>query len=106
MDKDLQFNFRLTKAQKTRLLKRAALMTVNAGKRITMTDLLLNALEQLVSAPMADEQSAVKGTETIKFIPTPDVAKALKRAQANSGKPIGTIVNQLVIEALQVEVNP
>jgi len=94
-------NVRLSDVQKKQLLRRSALLTAKFGRRVTMSDMLRDALDQLVSAPLDDQNENGRRKE-IKFVPLPPVEKALQRAHQNSGKPVGEIVNELLVEALEV----
>ena len=96
------FNFNISPDQKTKLIRRAALMTANTGKRITMSDLLRSALDQVINSPLEDPDNAAK-TPTIKFNPLPRVAKAINQAHLNSGKAVGDVINEMLIELLQSE---
>lgn len=96
------FNFNISPDQKTKLIRRAALMTASTGKRITMSDLLRNALDQVINSPLEDTTSNER-TPAIKFIPLPKVAKAINQAHINSGKPVGEVVNEMLVELLQSE---
>lgn len=92
----------LTATQKVALRKRAALMTAETGKQITMSDLVRDLIDQAIVAPIGEHAPDDK-TNTIKFTPVPAIAKALKQAHFSSGRPVGEIVNQMLAEALQAE---
>jgi len=93
----------MTEAQKAGLLRRAALLTAKAGKRVTMSDLVRASIDAILETSIDEYTSKGKG-RSIKFTPLPPVEKALQRAHANSGKPVGEIVNELLVEALEVAV--
>lgn len=95
------FLINLSPAQKMALLKRAALMTAESGKRITMSDLVRDVIDQLVASPIYDNVD--DKSNAIKFTPLPTVARAIRQAHANSGRPVSEVVNQLLVEALQAE---
>lgn len=92
------FNFNISPDQKTKLIRRAALMTANTGKRITMSDLLRSALDQVINSPIEETDSP-----SIKFTPLPRVARAINQAHLNSGKPVNDVVNEMLVELLQAE---
>jgi hypothetical protein len=96
------FNINLTQTQKIALRRRAALMTAESGKLITMSDLVRNLIDELVASPITESSDTDKSS-AIKFTPLPHVAKALKQARFNSGKPVSEIVNEMLVEALQNE---
>lgn len=92
----------LTATQKVALRKRAALMTAETGKQITMSDLVRDLIDQAIVAPI-NESSDDKSKNVIRFTPLPPVARAIRAAHANSGRPVSEVVNQLLVEALQAE---
>ncbi|MFZ4773954.1 MAG: hypothetical protein ACOYM3_01235 [Terrimicrobiaceae bacterium] len=96
------FNFNISPDQKTKLIRRAALMTANTGKRITMSDLLRSALDQVINSPIEETDSPTK-SPSIKFTPLPRVARAINQAHLNSGKPVNDVVNEMLVELLQSE---
>lgn len=94
------FGINLSPDAKTALRKRAATITVETGKLVTMSDLVRDLVDQYI----ASINSASKDTTSvIKFTPLPDVAKALKQAHFSSGRPVSDIVNEMLIEALRNE---
>lgn len=95
------FNFNISPDQKAKLMRRAALMTVETGKRVTMSDLLREAIEQVCNAPFDDAGGDGK-TKVIKFTPIPVVKQAIDRAHLNSGKPIPEVINELLAQALEL----
>ena len=97
------FQVNLTNSQKSGLLRRAALLTAERGRRITMSDLLRDAIDGILTAPLDDGGPAGSSKTTIRYTPRPDVAKALKRASAHSGKPVPEVIDTLVAEALEME---
>ncbi len=96
------FLVNLTPQQKVALRRRAALMTAETGRQITMSELVREVIDQLISAPIGLPQTSDK-SNAIKFVPRPAIADALKRAHDNSGRPVSEIVNQMLAEALQAE---
>jgi hypothetical protein len=97
------FLINITPEQKKALIRRAAQLTVETGKRMTMSDLLRDALDQLLAAPLEDASSTGDKSDSIKFTPLPPIAAAIKRARLSSGKPIGVVVNELLAEALSLQ---
>jgi len=94
------FGINLSPDAKTALRKRAATITVETGKPVTMSDLVRGLVDQYI----ASLSNAPKDTASaIKFTPLPRVAKALKQAHFSSGRPVSDIVNEMLVEALQNE---
>lgn len=101
MPTDELFQVNLTQADKTALLKRAALLTAATGKRHTMSDLVREALRIILSSPIDEPASAQ--AKALKFTPTPAVDKAIRQAHFNSGKPVNEIINEGLVEAFQLQ---
>ena len=93
------FNFKVSPEERTALMKRAAQLTLATGRRVTMSDLLRNAIALILDVPVETENGSKP--KAIEFIPSPGVEKALRRAHFNSAKPMEEIVNELLAEALQ-----
>ena len=96
------FNLNLTPAQKTALRRRAALMTAESGRQTTMSDLVRDLIDQLITAPVEVAQGNDK-TKAIEFVPLLPIANALEQARFSSGKPMNEIMNEMLAEALQIE---
>ena len=97
------FGINLTATQKVALRKRAALMTAETGKQITMSDLVRDLIDQMVVTPIHDAAPDDDKSNSIKFTPLPPVARAIRQAHINSGRPVGEVVNQMLAEALHAE---
>ena len=91
----------VSKPQKKALIQRAAQQTAITGERMTMSDLVRTAIDQILIAPV-DVESDDK-SNSIKFTPLPPVARAIRQAHINSGRPVGEVVNQMLAEALHAE---
>lgn len=106
MAEDRQLNFTLDPSRRAALVKRAALLTANRndGRRVTMSDLLRDAIDVILTAPIdtADANAGHKAI-AIRYIPRPEIARALRQASLNSGKPINAVLDELVGEQLQAE---
>lgn len=70
-----------------------------------MTKLILEAVDAALAGGI-DESTSAEASEakgSIKFNPQPEVFKAIKRAQINSGQDTSAVINALLTEALQLE---
>ena len=97
------FNINLSQSQKVALRRRAALMTAETGKLITMSELVRDLIDQMVVTPIHDATPDDDKSNSIKFTPLPPVARAIRQAHINSGRPVGEVVNQMLAEALHAE---
>ena len=98
------FNFNLSESERTALMRRAAQMTIKTGRRITMSDLLREAVVSIINSPLDGTDSNTKiSLKAIHFIPAANVQRALRQATLNSGKPVDEVINALLAEALQLQ---
>ncbi len=93
------YNFNLSQAERTALMKRAAQLTAQTGRRVTMADLLREAISKVIDSPI--ETTPKAKSKTIEFTPVPGVEEALRRARLNSGRSMNEVVNELLTEAVQ-----
>jgi len=96
-------NFNLDTDRRAALVLRAASLTMQRGARVTVSDLLREAVEYILNA---DEQPAVTGTgkgRVIRFRARPNVDKAIRRAAEGSGRSVDEVVNAMLADAMQIE---
>ncbi len=94
------FNFKITPEERASLMRRAAQRTLKTGRRVTMSDMLRDAIRVILNTPDTDVPTH---TRTILFTPTPKVTEAIQRASFSSGRPIDDIINAAISEALQLQ---
>lgn len=92
-------NFNLDTERRTALVKRAAALTMQRGERVTVSDLLREGVEHILSA--TDDGAPTKG-RVVRFRARPAVEKALRRA-TDGGRSVDDVVNNMLAEAMQIE---
>ena len=96
--------------RKRKLRQLAAKRTLATDESCDMTKLILEAVDALIDgATSTDGDSPTPGpsaVNVIRFKPLPEVASAIRRAQAHSGAKTDQVINSLLVDALQMEVTP
>lgn len=103
MKQDEKVLVRLTAEEKKKVIRLAAQRSIDTGKRLSFGETVrLLALSAIESIDGTDATDAGKD-EIVKFKPAPEILKALKRAQFNSGQSTDKVINTLLSDALQLE---
>ncbi len=102
---DEKLQIRLSKEEKQKVFRLAAKRSLDTGERISASDVLRDlAMTALESSNASLTLHDDAGKESlIKFKPAPEILKALKRAQFNSGQSTDKVINTLLSDALQLE---
>lgn len=100
-----KLQIRLSKEEKQKVFRLAAKRSLDTGERISASDVLRDLAMAALESSNASLTPHEAGKESlIKFKPSPEILKALKRAQINSGQSADKVINALLSDALQMEV--